>query len=70
MPTCFVASGALLSHTFELESKLQTQFYATPAIIRFRVPTKAALQVYFFDADIYLMYTYTIDDLALKFLCV
>ncbi|KAL8097582.1 uncharacterized protein LOC141683906 [Apium graveolens] len=37
-------AGALLSHTFELESKLQTVFYATPAIIRFRVPTKAALQ--------------------------
>lgn len=37
-------AGALLSHTFELESKLQTVFYATPAIIRFRVPTKTALQ--------------------------
>lgn len=37
-------AGALLSHSFELESKLQTLFYATPAIIKFRVPTKAALQ--------------------------
>ncbi|KAK1359349.1 Translocon-associated protein subunit beta [Heracleum sosnowskyi] len=37
-------AGSILSHTFELESKLQKLFYATPAIIRFRVPTKAALQ--------------------------
>lgn len=37
-------AGALLSHSFELESKVQTVFYATPAVIKFRVPTKVALQ--------------------------
>ncbi|CAK9175165.1 unnamed protein product [Ilex paraguariensis] len=37
-------AGALLSHSFELESKVKTQFYGAPAVITFRVPTKAALQ--------------------------
>ncbi|CAK9183698.1 unnamed protein product [Ilex paraguariensis] len=36
--------GALLSHSFELESKVKTQFYGAPAVITFRVPTKAAPQ--------------------------
>ncbi|KAL8229067.1 hypothetical protein R6Q57_013967 [Mikania cordata] len=37
--------GAVLSHSFELESTMKTVFYSTPAVITFRVPTKAALQV-------------------------
>nr|KAJ0215074.1 hypothetical protein LSAT_V11C300143240 [Lactuca sativa] len=36
--------GALLSHSFELESRTKSVFYSTPAVITFRVPTKAALQ--------------------------
>ncbi|KAL8248643.1 hypothetical protein R6Q59_005511 [Mikania micrantha] len=36
--------GAVLSHSFELESTVKTVFYSTPAVITFRVPTKAALQ--------------------------
>lgn len=37
-------TGALVSHAFELESKVQGLFYGAPAVIKFRVPTKAALQ--------------------------
>ncbi|XP_024974231.1 translocon-associated protein subunit beta [Cynara cardunculus var. scolymus] len=37
-------AGALLSHSFELESNVKTVFYSSPAVITFRVPTKAALQ--------------------------
>ncbi|XAR52046.1 hypothetical protein NMG60_11006893 [Bertholletia excelsa] len=37
-------AGALVSHVFELESKIKSLFYGAPAVIRFRVPTKAALQ--------------------------
>lgn len=40
-----ICSGALVSHAFELDSKVQTLFYGAPAVITFRVPTKAALQV-------------------------
>lgn len=36
--------GASLSHSFELEAKKKTVFYGAPAVITFRVPTKAALQ--------------------------
>nr|XP_043606799.1 translocon-associated protein subunit beta-like [Erigeron canadensis] len=36
--------GGLLSHSFVLESKVKTVFYSTPAVITYRVPTKAALQ--------------------------
>ncbi|KAJ9564231.1 hypothetical protein OSB04_000197 [Centaurea solstitialis] len=36
--------GALLSHSFELESNVKTVFYSSPAVITFRMPTKAALQ--------------------------
>ncbi|CAH1412816.1 unnamed protein product [Lactuca virosa] len=36
--------GAVLSHSFELESTVKSVFYSTPAVITFRVPTKAALQ--------------------------
>ncbi|KAL7168586.1 hypothetical protein ACSBR2_038930 [Camellia fascicularis] len=37
--------GALVSHAFELESEVQALFYGAPAVITFRIPTKAALQV-------------------------
>ncbi|XP_059450291.1 uncharacterized protein LOC132181197 [Corylus avellana] len=37
------ASG-LLTHSFELEAKVKGLFYASPAVITFRIPTKAALQ--------------------------
>ncbi|GKA82007.1 hypothetical protein Tco_0788755 [Tanacetum coccineum] len=36
--------GAVLSHTFELESNVKTVFHSKPAVVTFRVPTKAALQ--------------------------
>ncbi|CAI9266293.1 unnamed protein product [Lactuca saligna] len=36
--------GAVVSHSFELESTVKSVFYSTPAVITFRVPTKAALQ--------------------------
>lgn len=45
--TCHIFSGAVLSHSFELESTVKSVFYSTPAVITFRVPTKAALQVKF-----------------------
>ncbi|KAI4387893.1 hypothetical protein MLD38_000283 [Melastoma candidum] len=38
-------AGGVLSHTFELEAKEKGMFYGAPAVITFRVPTKAALQV-------------------------
>ncbi|KAJ8566877.1 hypothetical protein K7X08_019085 [Anisodus acutangulus] len=37
-------AGASLSHSFELEAKKKTLFYGAPAVITFRIPTKAALQ--------------------------
>ncbi|KAH0660886.1 hypothetical protein KY290_029602 [Solanum tuberosum] len=37
-------AGASLSHSFELETKKKTVFYGAPAVITFRIPTKAALQ--------------------------
>ncbi|KAK4760254.1 hypothetical protein SAY87_005147 [Trapa incisa] len=37
--------GALLSHSFELEAKEKGVFYGAPAVITFRIPTKAASQV-------------------------
>ncbi|KAL9246061.1 hypothetical protein vseg_019643 [Gypsophila vaccaria] len=36
--------GAVLSHTFELEAKVKGKFQGAPAVIKYRVPTKAALQ--------------------------
>ncbi|XP_006653936.1 translocon-associated protein subunit beta-like [Oryza brachyantha] len=36
--------GATASHNFILETKTQGKFQGSPAIIRYRVPTKAALQ--------------------------
>ncbi|XP_075098346.1 uncharacterized protein LOC107789931 [Nicotiana tabacum] len=37
-------AGTVLSHSFELEAKTKTVFYGAPAVIKFRIPTKAALQ--------------------------
>ncbi|KAK7311319.1 hypothetical protein RJT34_09374 [Clitoria ternatea] len=37
-------AGGILSHTFELEAKVKGVFAGEPAVIKFRVPTKAALQ--------------------------
>ncbi|PIA41900.1 hypothetical protein AQUCO_02100022v1 [Aquilegia coerulea] len=37
-------AGSLVSHSFVLESKVKGMFYGAPAVIKFRVPTKAALQ--------------------------
>ncbi|RYR62880.1 hypothetical protein Ahy_A04g020632 isoform B [Arachis hypogaea] len=37
-------SGGILSHTFELETNTKGVFAGEPAVIKFRVPTKAALQ--------------------------
>ncbi|TVU49663.1 hypothetical protein EJB05_00987 [Eragrostis curvula] len=36
--------GATASHTFILETKTQGRFQGSPAIIRYRIPTKTALQ--------------------------
>ncbi|KAK4765648.1 hypothetical protein SAY86_026738 [Trapa natans] len=38
-------SGALLSHSFVLEAKEKGMFYGAPAVVTFRIPTKAASQV-------------------------
>jgi translocon-associated protein subunit beta len=38
--------GATASHNFILETKVQGKFQGSPAIITYRVPTKAALQVH------------------------
>ncbi|WOL02554.1 hypothetical protein Cni_G11273 [Canna indica] len=37
-------AGSSVSHTFVLESKAKGVFHGTPAIIKFRIPTKSALQ--------------------------
>lgn len=37
-------AGGILSHSFELEGKVKGMFYGSPAVITFRIPTKAALQ--------------------------
>ncbi|KAH0466630.1 hypothetical protein IEQ34_003868 [Dendrobium chrysotoxum] len=37
-------AGATASHSFVLESKVKGAFQGSPAVIKFRVPTKAALQ--------------------------
>ena len=36
--------GSVVSHNLELESKVQGPYYGAPAVIKFRIPTKAALQ--------------------------
>lgn len=40
-----IDSGSSVSHSFLLESKVKGLFHGTPAVIKFRVPSKAALQV-------------------------
>ncbi|GMI93960.1 hypothetical protein like AT5G14030 [Hibiscus trionum] len=37
-------AGGVLSHSFELEAKRQGMFYGAPAVVTFRIPTKAAPQ--------------------------
>ncbi|XP_009344198.2 translocon-associated protein subunit beta [Pyrus x bretschneideri] len=37
-------AGAIVSHSFELEAKEKLLFNGAPALITFRIPTKAALQ--------------------------
>jgi translocon-associated protein subunit beta len=37
-------AGCILSHSFELETSTKGLFYGVPAVITFRIPTKAALQ--------------------------
>ncbi|GFZ08022.1 translocon-associated protein beta (TRAPB) family protein [Actinidia rufa] len=37
-------AGSLVSHSFELESKLKAAYNGAPAVITFRIPTKAKLQ--------------------------
>ncbi|CAN4085476.1 unnamed protein product [Withania somnifera] len=38
-------AGSHVSHSFELESKVKTTYYSTPAVITYRIPTKSKLQV-------------------------
>ncbi|KAK3042519.1 hypothetical protein RJ639_000243 [Escallonia herrerae] len=37
-------AGSLVSHSFDLDSRLKTIYYGAPALITFRVPMKANLQ--------------------------
>ncbi|KAJ4729526.1 Translocon-associated protein subunit beta [Melia azedarach] len=37
-------AGGILSNSFELEAKVKGMFYGAPALVTFRIPTKAALQ--------------------------
>ncbi|URD92391.1 translocon-associated protein [Musa troglodytarum] len=37
-------AGSSASHSFVLESKAKGMFHGSPAVIKFRIPTKAALQ--------------------------
>ncbi|KAL9458037.1 hypothetical protein AB3S75_006981 [Citrus x aurantiifolia] len=37
-------AGGILSHSFELDAKVKGMFHGSPALITFRIPTKAALQ--------------------------
>ncbi|KAF9622403.1 hypothetical protein IFM89_031206 [Coptis chinensis] len=37
-------AGSIVSHSFVLESKVKGLFYGAPAVIKFRIPTKTALQ--------------------------
>jgi Translocon-associated protein beta (TRAPB) len=39
--------GASVSHSFVLKSDVKGVFQGSPAVVKFRVPTKAALQVSF-----------------------
>ncbi|KAF3509828.1 hypothetical protein F2Q69_00000559 [Brassica cretica] len=37
-------AGGILSHSFELEARVKGRFHGAPALVTFRIPTKAALQ--------------------------
>ncbi|XP_010249153.1 PREDICTED: translocon-associated protein subunit beta-like [Nelumbo nucifera] len=37
-------AGSVVSHSFVLESKVKGVFHGAPAVIKFRIPTKTALQ--------------------------
>ncbi|KAL5998786.1 Actin-related protein 2 [Asimina triloba] len=37
-------AGAIVSHSFVLESKVKGTYYGAPAVIKFRIPSKASLQ--------------------------
>ncbi|XP_055961968.1 uncharacterized protein LOC126682851 [Mercurialis annua] len=37
-------AGGILSHSYELEGKVKGPFFGSPAVVTFRIPTKAALQ--------------------------
>ncbi|CAN8299717.1 unnamed protein product [Cochlearia groenlandica] len=37
-------AGGILSHSFELESKVKGMFYGAPTMVTYRIPTKTALQ--------------------------
>ncbi|XP_042421891.1 translocon-associated protein subunit beta-like [Zingiber officinale] len=39
-----IDAGSSVSHSFVLESKTKGVFHGSPAVIKFRIPTKAALQ--------------------------
>jgi translocon-associated protein subunit beta len=53
-----VCSGGVLSHTFELEAKSKGVFSGEPAVIKFRVPTNAALQVYFVGTVVFVCFLF------------
>ena len=59
-------SGGLLSHAFELEGKVKGMFHGSPAVITFRIPTKAALQVWCSCSLLYFLFF--AHHLALSFL--
>ncbi|XP_058093037.1 uncharacterized protein LOC131239374 [Magnolia sinica] len=37
-------AGAVVSHSFVMESKVKGMFYGAPAVIKFRIPSRATLQ--------------------------
>ncbi|KAL5724452.1 hypothetical protein ACHQM5_007716 [Ranunculus cassubicifolius] len=37
-------AGSIVSHSFVLESKVKGEFQSSPAVIKFRIPTKTTLQ--------------------------
>ncbi|KAF5957271.1 hypothetical protein HYC85_004496 [Camellia sinensis] len=38
------SAGSLVSHSFELVSRVKAMYYGTPAVITFRIPMKSKLQ--------------------------
>ncbi|XP_028084611.1 uncharacterized protein LOC114285734 isoform X2 [Camellia sinensis] len=41
-----LVAGSLVSHSFELVSRVKAMYYGTPAAITFRIPMKSKLQAY------------------------